>query len=596
LIPAMFRRSSIFQFVAPAVAASVVEDGSVNLLQTTVHRHVTSGKENEECAAACDAVTAAEEKQNCVVKGDPHIKLWSTPDSEGANANLYGIYADYYLVKTKELKVMGRVGGVEEYDMGVTKGLAVSGCLLENKVLVIPTENNGDVTYDGVPITEFPWSAASGCVNITNGVGPNFHRFGNIKGMEDRDNTFMITMGTRATIQLNQGVYQNLQIKADASIVAEDTTGLCTNECKNWFSCPNPICDLKDSYFGTSHPECGTVINRKPCNKLRFKLATKDCDDSFAGNPPKGSAIQNCIEDCCSDRDQCPDRGKGDGMAECLIFGDPHIKGFDAERTNKHTFSPIGSHSLVKSDFISIQANYATSQHIRAQIEGIAFTGALVGDADAEDKHPVIYFHPNAGGVSIDGTQVMSCKESESCEASQKFYEDANKHFNITFGSAPDIPELLQDARPVPERPNTYTLKFYEGAKFHIHEGNGQSIYMEINSRLLSGVSGECGNYNGDPSDDGHERVDTANTDCVPESESFIPGWAECQAVVVEAGCKRMKKLKPFKQQCKRHFELKGAYKDMTKTEQSLLRDCMEDCCLGGTCPDKNAGPSDNAY
>lgn len=180
---------------------------------------------------------SVKKKQNCVVKGDPHIKLWSTDDSEGAKANLYGIYADYYLVKTKELKVMGRIGGVEEYDMGVTKGVAVSGCLLENKVLIIPTLNNGDVTFDGVAITEFPWVSDSGCVNITNGIGPNFHRFGNIKGMEDRDNTFMITMGTRATIQLNQGVYQNLQITADASIVAEDASGLCTTECKDWFKC-----------------------------------------------------------------------------------------------------------------------------------------------------------------------------------------------------------------------------------------------------------------------------------------------------------------------------------------------------------------------
>jgi len=600
----MFRRLSIFNFVAPLVSTSVVEDdASVNLLQTTVHKHLTSelvGKEQEDCEP-CKSYqsVAGEKKQNCVVKGDPHIKLWSTADSEGAKANLYGIYADYYLVKTKELKVMGRIGGVEEYDMGVTKGLAVSGCLLENKVLIIPTLNNGDVTFDGVPITQFPWVSDSGCVNITNGVGPDFHRFGNIKGMADRDNTFMVTMGTRATIQLNQGVYQNLQIKADASIVAEDTTGLCTNECKDWFKCPNPICDLKDSYFVKTHPECGTVINRKPCNKLRFKLATTDCEASFEGNPPNGSAVQNCIEDCCSNRDQCPDRGIGDGVATCLIFGDPHIKGFDAVRTDKHTFSPIGTHDLVKSDFISIQANYASSNYVKAQMEGIAFTGALVSDAGVDGKHSVIYFRPNGGGVEIDGKVVMSCKEDDQCSDAEKFYDDPNGgHFNITFGPGNDIPEMLQDKRPVAQRKNTYTLKFFQDATFHIHEGTGQSIYMQLNSRLLQGVSGECGNFNGDPKDDAHDRVDKANTDCPSQAEIFAPDGAVCSAVEVGAGCKTKKDLKPFRKQCMTHFNLKGSNKKMSGTERSLLKDCMEDCCNGGTCPDALPQPdkSDEDY
>jgi len=581
----MLRRLSIFHIVAPLVSTSVVEDDSVNLLQTTVHKHLNSE-------------FVAEEKKKCVVKGDPHVKLWSQTDADGAKLGLYGIYADYWLVNTDQLKVMGRIGGVSYAgDMGVVKGVAISGSLIDNKVLIIPPTNVGDITLDGVPIKDFPFESAT--FNMTLGVTEDFQAWGRPTA-GDRDNSFTITMGSKVEIKINQDVFQHLQVLADESVVADDK-GLCKVMCRDWFRCQDPICDLKDSLFVTEHDQCGEEISRVKCNKLRLKLATEDCQKLYADTSPDrhaayvGLGIQNCIEDCCSARDQCPDRDYG-GTATCMIFGDPHVKGFDAPTANLHSFSPIGTHSLVKSDHISVQANYATSQHIKAQMEGIAFTGSLVSDAGDDGKHSVIYF-PIEGGVEIDGKVVMSCKESAKCSDAENFYEDPNGgHFNITYGSADDIPALLQDVRPVAQRPNTYTMTFFEGAKFGIHIGTGQSIDMQIGARLLSGVSGECGNYNGDPRDDGHDSVDTAKTNCVPQAEIFIPNGSECQAVVIPSKCERYKKLKPFKKQCKRHFAVTGKWKMMTVEQKALLRDCMQDCCLGGTCPDKQAGASDDAY
>jgi len=581
----MYRCLSLFHFVVPLVSTSVVEDDSVNLLQTTVHKHLTSGH-------------VAETKKTCVVKGDPHVKMWSQTDADGARLGLYGTYADYWLVNTDQLKVMGRIGGVSYAgDMGVVKGTAISGSLIANKVLIIPPTNNGDITLDGVTIS-LPFVSTE--FNMTVGVTKNFQTF---PVMKDRENSFTITMGTKAEILINQDVFQHLQIMVDESIVADDK-GLCKVMCRDWFRCQDPICDLKDSLFVTKHDQCGEEISRVKCNKLRLKLATEDCKKLFADIGPDekagkvGMGIQNCIEDCCSARDQCPDRNV-DGTATCLIFGDPHIKGFDTPKPDTATFSPTGTHYLVKSDFLSIQANYISDKLIKAQIEGIAFTGALVSDAGTDGKHRVIYFRPASlgSGVFLDGVHQMSCKQVEGCaDPNGLFYDDPKGHFNITYGSGDDIPELLQDKRPVPQRKNVYTLTFFQGAKFLIHEGTGQSIYMGIGTRLLSGVTGECGNFNGIASDDGHASVMTANANCVSQADIFIPDGFECLAVEIPTGCKKKKVLTPFRKQCKRHFNLTGSNKDMTGTERSMLKDCMQDCCLGGTCPDKQADASDEAY
>jgi len=310
--------------------------------------------------------------------------------------------------------------------------------------------------------------------------------------------------------------------------------------------------------------------------------------------------IQNCIEDCCENRDLCPDRDS-DGTATCLIFGDPHIKGFDSLRTNKHTFSPMGTHFLVKSDYITIQANYASSEHIKAQMEGISFTGSLVSDAGDDGKHSVISLLPNDGGVEIDGKVVMSCKEADECTAAETFYDDPNGgHFNITYGMGSDIPELLQDQRPIPQRKNVYTIKFFQGASFLVHEGHGQSIYMQIGTRLLSNVSGECGNFNGNPDDDGHDRLDTAKTDCPSQAEIFTPGGVVCGDVDLNMGqgCKAYRKLHKFRPQCMRHLDMTGRDKNMDDDDFELLKACMTDCCLGGTCPDDKpeADKSDEDY
>jgi hypothetical protein len=566
----------------------------------TAYYNTATGAPNPLVKSICrevDTSVTSAGKKKCVVKGDPHVKMWSQTDADGARLGLYGTYADYWLVHTDQLKVMGRIGSVDYAGTeGVLKGTAISGSLLDNKVLIIPPTNNGDITFDGVPIKNFPFESAA--FNMTLGVTENFQ---NYPVMKDRENSYTITMGTKVEIKMNQDVFQHLQILADESLVAEDK-GLCEVMCRDWFNCQGPICDLKDSLFVTTHPQCGEVILRKKCNKLRQKLATEDCKKSFAdasADRPAayvGMGIQNCIEDCCADREQCPDRDD-DGTATCLIFGDPHIKGFDAVTTSMQTFSPMGTHSLVKSDYISVQANYVSAAHIRAQMEGISFTGPLVSDAGVDGKHSVISILPDKGGVVIDGTVVMSCKEAEECSEAEKFYDDPNGgHFNITFGPGSDIPELLQDQRPIPQRKNVYTIKFFQGASVLVHEGHGQSVYMQFGTRLLSGVSGECGNFNGDPSDDGHPRIDTAKTHCPSQAEIFTPGGVVCGDVDVNmgAGCKTYKKLHKYRPQCMNHLDMTGRDKNMDPDDFALLKACMTDCCLGGTCPDNKPG-ADNS-
>jgi len=577
----MFRRLSTLNFAIPLLVAGV-EDDSVNLLQTTVHKHT---------------LQSGSEKKKCVVKGDPHVKLWSQTDADGARLGLYGTYADYWLVNTDQLKVMGRIGGVEEFDMGVVKGVAVTGPLMEDKVLVIPTLNNGHIKFGDDVLDTFPWTSPGGTVTITNGIIPNYNMYGGKKPMRPRDNGFTIKMGDKAEIQLNQDVFQHLQILADPDIVANDT-GDCAVECADWFKCQDPICDLDKSLFEVEHPECGHVIIRVPCGKVRHKVATVDCNARFEGSPPSGMAIQNCIEDCCSDRDQCPDRGKGDGKETCLIFGDPHIKGFDAKATSTHTYSPIGTHYLVKSDHIQIQANYASGDKVWAQMQGIAITGGVVSEADSNGKHDVLYFRalPDGGGIFVNDKNVMPCTKARECTGGTDVYTDPNGHFNITYGDGDDIPSLLKEERPVLQRNNVHVITFKEGARVAVHEGEGQAIYMNIDSMILKHVSGECGNMNGNPHDDGHDSFDASNAHCALKDEIFIPNGTECKQITGGSTCRKFKDLKPYKKQCFAHFGMKGSWKKYTQPERRIAKDCMKDCCMGGTCPSGKGDDTDEAY
>lgn len=406
----MFPRWPAFHFGLSFVAALGGEDDSVNLLQTTVHKQLISQH-------------VGGNKKNCVVKGDPHVKLWDQGDDGGAHLGLYGTYADYWLVKTDALKVMGRIGGVEQFDMGVVKGLAVSGSLMEDKVLIIPTLNNGDVRFDNDPITSFPWTSPGSTVNITIGIGPNFNQFGSVSGMHDRESTYTINMNDKAIIELNQDVFQHLRISADPDVITGDE-GLCNHECRDWFNCQNPICNISESLFRVPHPTCGHVIIREKCNRLRLKLAKEACEAEFKDDDTAGPAIQNCIEDCCADRDQCPDRDKGGGQQTCVIFGDPHVKGFDGKAATLQSFSPVGTHFLIKSDHFWVQANYESHDEIKAQIEGIGFTGDLVGDQNPDTgAHPVIYIRSQlqGGGVEINGRLVLDCTgDAADCTPKQK--------------------------------------------------------------------------------------------------------------------------------------------------------------------------------
>jgi len=557
--------------LAVLVSTTLLEEDSINLLQTATHRRENLAQEVEE------------DKKKCVVKGDPHIKLWDTPDSEGAKVGLYGTYADYWLVNTAELKVMGRVAGLQKLDLSVVKGIAVSGSIVGDKILEVPSENNGPITFDGTPITNFPWEG--GGMKITVGKGPNFNRFGGSKPMPLRKVTYTVTMD-KAEIMFNQDVFQHLQIVADASLVAGDA-GLCAHECKNWFECEEPICDLAESLFSTEHPQCGETITRVPCNKMRRKLAEQDCNLLYQGDSLARNAIQNCIEDCCTDRDQCPDRGEGDGQATCVVFGDPHVKGFDSSIPNSARFNPMGTHWLVNSEFIQVQARYVTDKEIMAGLRGIAVTGDIVGDVLPGGGHPVLYFPPTdgpdaEGGVDLDGKKLFDCNR-RNCKT--KDYKDPNGNYAITYGDAPDPELLLLDERPVPLRKHVFTVEFAHGAKFLIHQGAGQNMYMSIDSDLLYGVSGECGNFNGNPNDDVHAEDD--NTTCATGNAIFLPKGSECQPADPNlVHCHDKNNLMKFQQPCVDHFKIKGA--EESHIAQEVLKACMMDCCLGGACPGNN--------
>lgn len=196
------------------------------------------------------------------------------------------------------------------------------------------------------------------------------------------------------------------------------------------------------------------------------------------------------------------------------------------------------------------------------------------------------------------GKKIMQCRKVRECVKNNEpvFYEDPNGHYNITFGKGSDITLLLTDRRPVAQRDDMYTIEFAIGAKFLIHQGSGQNIYMSINSDILSDVSGECGNFNGNPDDDAHSgTLDAGDSSslCAKGSDIFVPTGEECKKVTAEDfKCTKRAELWPFRRQCIKHFNLKRLYTD--PAAQKILLDCQVDCCSGGDCPSKNGGADEN--
>jgi len=473
---------------------------------------------------------------HCVVAGDPHIKTF---DMDGEDETCLGPMGDYVLMQTDELFVHGRYKGyTRESGYAFVQGLVIGGSAMGGK-LYIPTYNNGCLKYKGECLAR---QYGTNEFDLGNGVtltvrknkGPEIVNFQGQDSMSDTSRllTYYIELKKDKVldflVMVNQGVLQHVVISGTKAAL-KGTTGQCGNDNGdpeddhfNVDACPFKLpCEAGE--FDDENPECDKPREPEECKDDSKKVAFfKDiCEKHFGsesyatthylkpGDKIKEWQIWNCITDCCGDRDMCPDLDNEGEWADCLVQGDPHLKTFDSPVTNKNAYGPLDDYTLVKNEYINVQGRYgSTRSDNKAMLMGVAVTGVLTGGDTI--VFPKGYEHP----PTIDGVEVEFKKVNDNhyryhTPAYTIRYEPRgiNLHFlfDKTNGNGKSRPlyiVVLTD--PV----DGTKLGRVRVNKARNKKSVAMAAHITMQSAFLNGVSGQCGNFNGDPNDDQSKELD----------------------------------------------------------------------------------------
>jgi len=454
-------------------------------------------------------ITVPPHNKYCVVSGDPHIK----PFDMGEQSEMcLGPMGDYYLVNTPELWIQGRYTGYKRNDgYAFVKGLLIGGTRLKDKVLEIPVENAGPVVYDGQEIPEWGSVQGTGFV-IQHAKGPNVVNFVEKPDInrKDRANSFWVRFQDNhgnddVIIVVNQGKIQNIVISGGKEHFGT-ATGQCGNinddptddtidvdECKGkvpcdqcQFSvCPNPECDKP------RQPEC--------CEGRELLFYRNVCESTYPKDQRKSEwTVWNCLTDCCADRENCPDQDNDGEKGSCIIRGDPHLKTFDSGQMDKNVYGPLGDYWLVNNKFFKIQGRYGSHRaDKKASLQGVMVSGLMMGGMNLLIQ---------GDAIQINGQNIYTPLD--------------NEHFNITDHMGNNIRWKMDPVRGK-NRPQvpvvTVMFKGLDGAVVAMLKINkavkanvrkDQNMFFQAENWLLKGVTGQCGNYNGDKTDDASVKED----------------------------------------------------------------------------------------
>jgi hypothetical protein len=389
-------------------------------------------------------------------------------------------------------------------------------------------------------------------------------------------------------VVVNQGQQQHVMISGSTSAL-EGTTGQCGNnngdpsdDHFNVDACPYKLPCEESCLFGVCpNPECDKPREPEECKNDSEKVAYfKDiCETYFGSDAYKTTHFQargdnvrewqvwNCITDCCGDRDSCPDLGNEGEWADCLIQGDPHIKTWDSGVLNKNAFGPLDDYTLVKNDFINVQGRYGSQRtDNKAQLFGVAVSGQLVGGSTI--VFPTGYEHP----PTIDGVDMVGDRYHTPSFTIRYEEEGVNLHFLFD--------KSINHLKKIKTRP-LYVVVMTDPAdgkklgRVRVNRARGKNsaamaAHITMQSSLLTDVTGQCGNFNGDRLDDTSKESDVVATaeNLFPESNPQLG----LQPVLRE--CKKHQKRKATRCCKARHGEISLA----------ILEACVTDNCCG---PDK---------
>lgn len=249
----------------------------------------------------------------------------------------------------------------------------------------------------------------------------------NKKDKAERGTTFTITLKEGVTVVVNQGVTHHVSIETPNRLAIAGPDEIVEGHCGNYDcefandilekrACSAPVHPFDpcsgDGLVALSlgkYPEdqCGVQPKKSECSTIQFREFKEICKTYGGFNEDdEVEALRDCIEDCCQDREECPDKDNEDEFAHCLMAGDPHIKTFGSEAYNTDVFFPHADFYALKTEALSIQVRYSSFRDDnKAQIMGIAISGPLVGAEDENGEFPRIEL-PLAKGP-VDGDEAV---------------------------------------------------------------------------------------------------------------------------------------------------------------------------------------------
>eukprot|EP00405_Crypthecodinium_cohnii_P017465 CAMPEP_0206454914 /NCGR_PEP_ID=MMETSP0324_2-20121206/21428_1 /ASSEMBLY_ACC=CAM_ASM_000836 /TAXON_ID=2866 /ORGANISM="Crypthecodinium cohnii, Strain Seligo" /LENGTH=550 /DNA_ID=CAMNT_0053925493 /DNA_START=157 /DNA_END=1809 /DNA_ORIENTATION=+ len=199
------------------------------------------------------------------------------------------------------------------------------------------------------------------------------------------------------------------------------------------------------------------------------------------------AAIKLVNEEChCQCACANDDFGKGSGkVGTCLIWGDPHITGFDGKQSNYYGQGEVW---MVRTSQVYVQVRY----HATPSTDGLAATQAVAVGGPFLNGHIFKVGPLKDGHIEWDGEQIL-----------EKFGDfDPDGLGKIIYDDKGQLVDAAQES--LPRRivhvnlPGNFFMQIF---RWDNH------INVRIRMPPAPDQDGHCGNFNGNSSDDGHDAV-----------------------------------------------------------------------------------------
>jgi hypothetical protein len=271
----------------------------------------------------------------------------------------------------------------------------------------------------------------------------------------------------------------------------------------------------------------------------------------------------------------------------CVVAGDPHIETFDMDGIKETCLGPMGDYVLMDNGMFFVHGRYRGYQ----RSSGYAFVQGLVIGGSEMGGNINIPTHNN-GCITYKGT----------CLAKQygKNDFDLGNGVSLTIrkASGPDLVNFKgADSMSDQSRILTYWIEVKKAGVLDflvmVNQGAMQHVVISGTTEALKGTTGQCGNDNGDVTDD-HFNVDKCPGKLPCDKGLFGVENPECDKPREPDTCKSdSKKVAFFKDICEKHFGSE-AYatthymKPGDSVKEWQVWNCITDCCADrDTCPDQ---------